>query len=140
MTNINALASWIKENSTLSESSIYKYSRAVNTISKEMLEKQVIPCDLFMMSELQYEYYLPVIINNQDFINKNKTGNHMYSNALKQYRMFIKSMNNGSASSVEVEQAIEKFSDIDETERTALVKSRVGQGVFRNRILMRYNS
>ena len=41
MVTLEELSSWIKENTSLSDSSIYKYSRAVNTISKEMLATHV---------------------------------------------------------------------------------------------------
>ena len=39
MITIDDLSLWIKENTALSDSSIYKYSRAVNTISNEMQQK-----------------------------------------------------------------------------------------------------
>ena len=33
---LEELSAWMRENSTLSDSSVYKYTRAVNTISNEM--------------------------------------------------------------------------------------------------------
>ena len=88
MITIDDLSVRIKDNTSLSDSSIYKYSHAVNTISKEMYQKGIIPVDLFSMSELQCDIYLPIILHDPDFLSKNITGNNMYSNALKQYRMF----------------------------------------------------
>ena len=140
MITINDLSVWIKENTSLSDSSIYKYSHAVNTISKEMHQKGVIPVDLFAMSELQCDIYLPIILQDPDFISKNSTGNNMYSNALKQYRMFRTATSDKVVAQEEIENAISGYATLNETERTAIVKSRVGQGLFRKRLLEKYES
>lgn len=140
MITIDDLSLWIKENTGLSDSSIYKYSRAVNTISNEMLQKGIIPIGLFEMSYLQCDFYLPIILHHPDFILKNKTGNNMYSNALKQYRMYRTATSDKLLEQSELENAISGYSTLAETERTAIVKSRVGQGLFRNRLLEKYNS
>lgn len=140
MITIDDLSVWIKDNTSLSESSIYKYSHAVNTISKEMYQKGIIPVDLFSMSELQCDIYLPIILQDPDFISKNITGNNMYSNALKQYRLFRTATSDKIVEQIEVEKAISGYATLDETERTAIVKSRIGQGLFRKRLLDKYQS
>ena len=138
MITINDLSVWIKENTSLRDSSIYKYSHAVNTISKEMQQKGIIPVDLFAMSELQCDIYLPIILKDPDFISKNSTGNNMYSNALKQYRLFRTATSDKVVDQTEVENAISGYATLAETERTAIVKSRVGQGLFRKRLIDKY--
>lgn len=140
MITIDDLSLWIKENTALSDSSIYKYSRAVNTISNEMQQKGTIPVGLFDMSVLQCDFYLPIILRDPDFISKNSTGNNMYSNALKQYRMFRTATSDMVINQSEVEDAILGYENLNETERTAIVKSRVGQGLFRKKLLEKYNS
>lgn len=140
MITIDDLSLWIKENTELSDSSIYKYSRAVNTISNDMQEKGVIPIGLFGMSTLQFDFYLPIILQDSDFIQKNKTGNNMYSSALKQYRMYRISTSDNLVEKNEVENSILGYSTLSETERTAIVKSRIGQGLFRKRLLDKYNN
>lgn len=138
MITINDLSVWIKENTSLSDSSIYKYSHAVNTISNEMHQKGIIPVDLFAMSELQCDIYLPIILKDPDFISKNSTGNNMYSNALKQYRLFRTATSDKVVDQAEVEKVISGYATLAETERTAIVKSRVGQGLFRKRLIDKY--
>lgn len=139
MITIEAFASWMKENTLLSDSSVYKYSHAVNTISKEMVEKSVIPLELFDMSLLQIDAYLPIILLDAGFKAKNQTGNNMYSNALKQYRMFCVAVSDTSVNEKEIEKSISGFDTLKETERKSIIKSRLGQGVFRQRLLEKYN-
>ena len=140
MITIDDLSLWIKENTGLSDSSIYKYSRAVNTVSNEMKEKGIIPVGLFDMSVLQCDFYLPIILNNPDFIAKNTTGNNMYSNALKQYRLFRMATSDLVVDPSEIQQSISNYATLNETERTAIVRSRVGQGLFRKRVIAKYDN
>lgn len=139
MVTLEELSSWIKENTSLSDSSIYKYSRAVNTISKEMVAKGVIPVSLFELSSLQLDLYIPIIFDNPDFKEKNHTGNNMYSNALKQFRMFRTANPDVVTKQHEIENAIPNYANLNETERTAIIKSRVGQGLFRKKLIEKYN-
>ena len=64
----------------------------------------------------------------------------MYSNALKQYRLFRTATSDKIVEQTEVEKAILGYATLDETERTAIVKSRIGQGLFRKRLLDKYQS
>ena len=140
MITLEEFSAWMRENSTLSDSSVYKYTRAVNTISNEMKEKGVIAESFLAMSVLQLDVFVPLILHDPDFVAKNKTGNNMYSNALKQYRLF----RNVEAVEVvdhdEVTSVIEDYANLKETERDAVVKSRIGQGSFRKELIKKYNS
>ena len=86
---LNDFSDWMTHNSKLGESSIYKYKRAVNTVSNEMLEQQVVNKSLFNMNLVELDIAIYNIFDNPLFIEKNTRGNHMYSNALKQYRYFM---------------------------------------------------
>ena len=131
---------WMRENSTLSESSVYKYTRAVNTISNEMKEKGVITESLLALSALQLDIFVPLILHDPDFVAKNKRGDHMYSNALKQYRLFRNVETAEAVDHDEVTSVIENYANLQETERSAIVKSRIGQGLFRKELIKKYNS
>ena len=140
MITLEEFSVWMRENSTLSESSVYKYTRAVNTISNEMIEKGVITESLLAMSALQLDIFVPLVLHDPDFITKNKTGNNMYSNALKQYRLFRNVEAAEVVDHVEVASVIENYANLQETERSAIVKSRIGQGLFRKELIKKYNS
>ena len=133
-------AAWMKENTSLAESSIYKYSRAVNTISNDMNELGVLSEGLLGMSLIKLDIAIQLILRNPEFISKNKTGNNMYSNALKQFRLFRNIETSDELSSNDAKAIISGFDSMKETERTALIKSRVGQGLFRKQLLEKYNN
>ncbi len=140
MIALEEFSAWMRENSTLSDSSVYKYTRAVNTISNEMKEKHVITESLLAMSALQLDIFVPMILHDPDFITKNRTGNNMYSNALKQYRLFRNVETEEIVDHDEVTSVIEDYANLKETERDAVVKSRIGQGLFRKELIKKYNS
>ena len=137
---LEEFAAWMKENTSLADSSIYKYSRAVNTISNEMNELGVISEGLLGMSVMHLDIAISLVLYNPEFIQKNKTGNNMYSNALKQFRLFRNIELSDEHNIKETKSAIIGFDSMKETERTALIKSRVGQGVFRKQLLEKYNN
>ena len=82
---------WLKETSRLSDSSVYKYSHAVNTISREMIERKVISKSLKDMELFEIDLAISLIICDEYFITKNEIGNKMYSNALKWFRSYVES-------------------------------------------------
>lgn len=140
MIRLEEFSVWMQENSILSDSSVYKYTRAVNTISNEMKAKGVITESLLTMSVLQLDIFVPLILHDPDFITKNKTGNNMYSNALKQYRLFRNVEMVEIFDQADVTSVIDDYDNLKETERNAIVKSRIGQGVFRKDLIKKYNS
>ena len=137
---LEQFSEWMKEHTTLADSSIYKYTRAVNTISNDMNSLGVISGDLLSMSIIQLDIAIPLILYNSEFVRKNKTGNNMYSNALKQFRLFRNVECIDDIATTEIKEVIKGYVSLKETERDALVKSRVGQGVFRKQLIEKYNS
>ena len=134
----NSFSDWLTQNTALSESSVAKYSGAVRTVSKEMYKKGIIPKSLENMSPFELDLAIALIIDDSDFVAKNTRGNHMYSNALKQYRYFINAMIEDTGDSAYIE-SIRNNAKIPETERRAIIQSRVGQGVFRKSLFEKYH-
>ena len=137
---IKKFAKWMKENSTLSDSSICKYSRAINTISKDMMSKGIISESLLEMSPLLLDRALAIILLDEDFVLKNTTGNNMYSSSLKQFRLFRAVECAHEITFDSVKSVIDNYDELTETERSALVKSRIGQGLFKKRLIAKYDS
>jgi putative restriction endonuclease len=68
------------------------------------------------------------------FLERNSTGHTMYSNALARYAEYL----DDSSSSDEIEQDIDAIltsKDLSPTEKAAFVKARMGQGVFRKKLI-----
>ncbi len=134
----NPFSAWLAANTNLADSSIYKYSGAVRVISNEMLDKRIIAKPLQNMSPFELDIAILNILSDSDFIAKNTRGNHMYSNALKQYRYFISTTADESEPVAYLEQ-IKIDSTITKTEREALIQSRIGQGIFRKALMDKYH-
>lgn len=127
-------------NTALADSSIDKYSRAVNTISKEMLQIDVIKKPLMEMEALELEMAITLILLNPDFLAKDKRGNKMYSNSLKQFKYYYLSSRE-TTNNFEQNLLYETEQDysISETTRKAIINARIGQGVFKNELLKKYS-
>lgn len=136
---LNDFSDWMIQNSKLSENSIYKYKRAVNTISKEMLEQKVVNKSLFNMNLVELDIAVYNILENPVFIDKNTRGNHMYSNALKQYRYFMLEQVEKDYAEQKLEEEIKMSSTLNDTEKQVIIKARVGQGKYRDNLMEKYN-
>lgn len=90
------------------------------------------------MSPFELDLAIALTISDPDFIAKNSRGNHMYSNALKQYRYYINAVADDAGDSAYIER-IKNDGKIPETERTAIIQSRIGQGVFRKSLFDKYH-
>ena len=139
MQRLNNFSEWMSRNSSLSDSSIYKYKRAVHTISNEMLERKVIHKSLLDMNLVELDIAISIILNNEYFIHKNSTGNHMYSNALKQYRYFNMEEVEQYDAEKQIEEEISQLDHLSETEKQMLIKARIGQGKYRKNLLEKYD-
>lgn len=131
---------WLKENSQLSDSSVYKYDHAVNTISREMMERKVIAKPLKDMELYEIDLAISLIFCDEYFIMKNEIGNKMYSNALKWFRSYVESNVFDIIEAKNEEDKIRKTISIPLTEQDAIVKARIGQGKFREQLLDKYGS
>lgn len=140
MKNINKYFSkWMSQATTLSDSSIYKYARAVNTISQEMIALGVISKPLYEMGLSELDISIPMILSSPEFIAKNTRGNNMYSNGLKQFRSYKTTLVENKSDYANIIEEIQDATDITVTEKESLIKSRIGQGEFREALMNKYN-
>ena len=130
-------SNWLADYTSLSAASINHYVGGVRIISKEMLAAGTIEKPLFEMNRLEYEIAIMKIFSNSDFIRKDKKGNQMYSNSLKHLQSCLKELSNKATEEKFAEEIISK-SSIAETEKDALIKSRIGQGNFKQKIVAKY--
>lgn len=139
MQKLDDFSSWMNINSKLAESSVYKYTRAINTISIEMLDKKVINKSLLQMNLCEVDISILNILNNEFFIKKNSTGNNMYSNALKQFRYFTLECLDDCSGDDEIEKKIFESHTLNETEKTTIIKARIGQGKYRTNLMNKFD-
>src|SRR5699024_362524 len=117
---------WLHTNTALADSSIDKYSRAVNTISKEMIQIGVIKKLLMEMEALELEMAITLILLNPDFLAKDKRGNKMYSNSLKQFKYYyLSSRETTNNFEQNLLNEMEKDDSLPETTRKAIVNARI---------------
>jgi putative restriction endonuclease len=125
--------SWIRKTG-LSESSAKKYYSAIfGSISDWAKDANLVESSLIEISDPQEFNKLAKKIKELSiFLERNDKGNNMYSSALSKY---IEYLNNASD---EFEQDIENIINDrsnSETDKITLIKSRIGQGEFRSRLL-----
>lgn len=135
----NEFITWLSTNSQLSTNSMKKYGSAINAITKFMLGNQVIYKDLLDMELVELELAIWDILNNNLFIEKNRRGNNMYSNALKHYRHYKKQTEHLFYEETKMVSLVQE-SSLDETEKETIIKARIGQGKYRDGLLEKYSN
>jgi len=103
-----------------------------------MHQKGTIQKPLENMSPFELDLAIFLIINDRDFATENTRRKLLYRNALKQYRYFLNTTAGDSGDHAYMEE-IENDGQIPETEKTAIIQSRVGQGAFRKSLIDKYN-
>ncbi len=131
---------WLSSNSKLSFSSVEKYTRAVNVISREMMELEVINKSLDSMSVSEYDIALFKVLTHPKFILKNTIGHSMYSNALKRMRCYLVFSGSKDLFVQNMVNEIELNPNVAITEKELIIKSRIGQGKFRRQLINEYSA
>lgn len=133
-----SFSNWLFQNTGFSKSSIVEYTNAVGKISKEMQQKSTIRKPLENMSPFELDLAISLIISDADFTTKDIQEKQIYRNALKQYRYFLNATAEDSGDHAYMEE-IKSDRQISETEKTAIIQSRIGQGIFRKSLIDKYN-
>lgn len=119
----------------LSESSTRSYVGAIKgPLSTWAIENGLFSGPLICMTSLAVFKQIDSKIRTLPvFLERNATGHHMYSSALAQFSQYLA---DGYKNDVESDiDFIFEDQNLNETERRNLVKSRIGQGIFRQRLL-----
>ncbi len=127
-------STWMR-NSGLSDSSIQKYEGAIcGVLSQWAQENGIISTSLSeITNSSEFAAVAEEIQKLEIFQTRNSTGHYMYSSALLKYSQYL-----SDSPSVLIESDIESImSDqgISVTEKLNLIKSRIGQGAFRGKLI-----
>jgi putative restriction endonuclease len=119
----------------LSESSVKKYEGAISgTMSEWAVHEGLLDGPLTsIQSYSQFEKIAIDLQNTPIYQERNDRGHHMYSSALKKYTEYLQERFDSDIES-DIESILLK-SDISNTEKALLLKTRIGQGHFRQKLI-----
>lgn len=118
-----------------------KYSNTITTISnhfKKVLNKDIDLYDIRNPNEvlrLKDEYF-----SYDEFFEKNKTGNRMYSRSLDLYIEFLETNRQQIDDTINEVEQIKNDHTLTVREREAIVLSRIGQGEYREKLIKLWQS
>lgn len=124
----------------LSASSIEKYAGAIRgPLSSWAMKDGLIAGPLYaIQSASEFQKIAGEISKLAIFVERNQRGHNMYSSALAKFAEYL---GEGFGSNVEEDiGAILDSADVAATERLNLVKSRIGQGIFRQKLLLHWKA
>lgn len=135
---LQAFYDWMISSASKRESTAYHYKSGLSACSKDFLAWKLTEKPLMEMSLSELDVTIQKAFLSSLFVDKNTRGNNMYSNSLKQYRNFL-AVHDALLLDTSYAQFIEDNVKITETEREAIVTARVGQGIFRESLMKKYD-
>lgn len=129
-----------RDGSLLSARTIEHYDSGLKATSNLMQKEGIINKPLEKMDLFELDLAIELILRCPLFLKKDNKGNHMYSNALKRFRCFVSSSETDNQTEKNEIKKIENDPNLNITERLNIVKSRIGQGEYRERLLKKYNN
>lgn len=120
---------WMIVEKKLSKGSAENYAGAISGSLSKMAKKHSLSNTSLLKASNPQTIALQ-LTELDEFIEKDKTGNRMYSNALKRFRAFSSMQEN-----IIEDDLSEIISDMPNDEKIALVKARIGQGKFRKNLI-----
>ncbi|MDD5942884.1 HNH endonuclease signature motif containing protein [Fibrobacter sp.] len=135
MQDLNTFYDWMLRSAIKTKSTARHYKSGLSACSKDFIEWRLIDKPLTEMSLSELEVAIQKASLSSLFNEKNDRGNNMYSNSLKQYRNFL--ADNGA---LLCDSSYEQFigETRNQTEREAIIRSRIGQGLFRRKLFEKY--
>ena len=138
MQTLQTFYDWMIFSAKKSESTAYHYKSGLSACSKDFIEWKLTDKPLMEMSLSELDVAIQKAFLSSFFVEKNTRGNNMYSNSLKQYRNFL-AVNHALLLDTSYEKFVDDATKITETERKAVISARVGQGLFREQLIKKYD-
>ncbi len=138
MQDLQTFKDWMILSALKSDSTAQHYKSGLSACSKDFIEWRLSEKPLMEMTLSELDVAIQKAFLSSLFIEKNTRGNNMYSNSLKQYRNFL-AVHGALLLDTAYEQFIENSTTIPETERKAVISARVGQGLFREQLMEKYD-
>ena len=138
MQDLQTFYDWMISSANRGKSTAYHYKSGLSACSKDFLAWKLIEKPLMEMTLSELDVVIQKAFLSSLFIDKNTRGNNMYSNSLKQYRNFL-AVHDALLLDTHYEQYIEKSQNLSTTELEAVIKARIGQGVFRENLIRKYD-
>lgn len=138
MQDLQTFKDWMILSALKSDSTAQHYKSGLRACSKDFIDWKLTDKPLIEMSLSELDVAIQKAFLSSLFIDKNTRGNNMYSNSLKQYRNFL-AVHDALLLDTHYEQYIEQPQKLTKTEREAVINARIGQGVFRDNLIKKYN-
>jgi HNH endonuclease len=128
---------WIKKEQPLTKTS-QRHPKTIGIISNHLKKKGVNNYDLYMVNDAHQAKKLKSIYFAIDEYNDlNMRGNNMYSSAFNLYIKYLEALETDTKPdliALDIQHIIEQ-PNIENTEKTSLIQSRIGQGKFRDSLI-----
>ena len=138
MQDLETFKEWMILSALKSDSTAKHYKSGLSACSKDFIEWKLTDKPLMEMSLSELDVAIQKAFLSSFFIEKNTRGNNMYSNSLKQYRNFL-AIHNALLLDTHYEKYIEKPQKLTKTERESIINARIGQGIFRENLIRKYD-
>ena len=112
-----------------------RYAKTLLTIAKDLKKVNYFNNDLYLISDVSVAKKIKEdYLNYDEYFEKNKRGQNMYNSAFNRYIEFLESYQDGTELINDIEKIIDSKISIS-TEKQNLVKCRIGQGTFREKLI-----
>lgn len=138
MQDLNTFYDWLKSSVGYGHPTAYHYKSGLSACSKDFLDWKLVEKPLVKMTISELDVAIQKAFLSSKFVEKNTRGNNMYSNSLKQYRNFL-AVNDEFLNDKTYEKFIDNSPMPPETERSTIISARIGQGIFREKLLGKYD-
>jgi predicted restriction endonuclease len=126
--------SWIRQEQP-QITDIQRYPKTITTISNHLKKNRFENYDLYSLRTAEEAKILKkAYFDISEYFDLNNRGNHMYSRAFDLFIQFLAAENQVDPIVADI-QNIMKQKNIESTERTSLIQSRLGQGKFRDSLI-----